>query len=178
VAEYCVVHEVISQLAAVTEQTGQDSQADVTREYQAYVEHALVPAVQLVTIWPCSVTYSSAHPAHGVIVARVVQGVVVMVTVTAAHVSSSSAADVMYDVAFVKEVTVVSQYVQVGLFLRNSSHPSVGSTVIVTVRWLYVIMGDAETADSVARRAMTEQRMVAVFRGTTVMQIDYERKNE
>ena len=33
---------------------------------------------------------------------------------------------------------MVSQYVQAGFALRNSSHPSVGSTVTVTVFWVYV----------------------------------------
>ena len=45
--------------------------------------------MQLDTVCPCSVTYSSLQPTQGVIVANVVHGVVVMVTVTAAQVASS-----------------------------------------------------------------------------------------
>jgi hypothetical protein len=58
------------------------------------VEVADVLVTQLVTVCPCSVTYSSSQPTQGVIVAKVVHGVVVTVTVTAAQVpSASSSAD-------------------------------------------------------------------------------------
>jgi hypothetical protein len=103
-----------------------------------YVEQALVLVMQLVTVCPCEVTYSSEQPAQGVMVVYVVHsevGLAVTVTVvTAAQVSSASFVgafdgdDVTYDVALVFDVTVVSQYVQVGLDCRNSSHPSVGET--------------------------------------------------
>jgi hypothetical protein len=122
--------------------------------------------MQLETNCPWVVTYCSTQPAQGVTVARVVTGVLLTVTVTVAtpQVSSHESSvqtilvfallvgvDVTYFVVFVLDVTVVrqdveaavSQYVHVGFFFKNSSHPSVGGTYTVTVFWLIGLVGAA-----------------------------------